>query len=108
MIDVIPNKIRNSLYSLQPTLVMIIAIPLVLAFGWILPIFGFSVTFMLLSLIGLLGYLILKRGFSHPIQKAVDLEVIQDSSESVATKQEAADSLEDLEASSPVESDEGQ
>ncbi|MHA2142814.1 MAG: MFS transporter [Candidatus Thorarchaeota archaeon] len=108
MIDVIPNKIRNSLYSLQPTLVMIIAIPLVLAFGWILPAFGFSVTFMLLSLIGLLGYLILKRGFSYPIQKAADLEVIQDSPESVTTIQEAADPLEDLEASGPFESDEGQ
>ncbi len=75
MIDVIPNRIRNSLYSLQPTLVMIMAIPLVLAFGWILPAFGFSVTFMLLSLIGLLGYLLLKRGFSYPIQKAEDMKI---------------------------------
>jgi hypothetical protein len=75
MIDVIPNRIRNSMYSLQPTLVMMIAIPLVLAFGWILPTYGFSVTFMLLSLIGLLAYLLLKRGFSYPIQKAEDINV---------------------------------
>jgi len=81
MIDVIPNSIRNSLYSLQPTLVMMIAIPLVLAFGWILPAFGFSVTFMLLSLIGLLGYLLLKRGFSYPIQKAADIKIDQDSND---------------------------
>jgi MFS family permease len=75
MIDVIPNRIRNSMYSLQPTLVMMIAIPLVLAFGWIIPTYGFSVTFMLLSLIGLLAYLLLKRGFSYPIQKAEDINV---------------------------------
>jgi hypothetical protein len=81
MIDVIPNRIRNSMYSLQPTLVMMIAIPLVIAFGWILPAFGFSVTFMLLSLIGLLGYLLLKRGFSYPIQKAADIEIDQDSND---------------------------
>ncbi|MHA2262658.1 MAG: MFS transporter, partial [Candidatus Thorarchaeota archaeon] len=75
MIDVIPNRIRNSMYSLVPTLVMITAVPLVLAFGWILPAYGFSVTFILLSLIGLLGYLVLKRGFSYPIPKAADLTI---------------------------------
>jgi MFS family permease len=107
MIDVIPNRIRNSMYSLQPTLVMMIAIPLVLAFGWIIPTYGFSVTFMLLSLIGLLAYFLLKRSFSYPIQKAADLEVIQDSPENVTTMHGAADPLKDLDASSPVESDEG-
>jgi MFS family permease len=107
MIDVIPTRIRNSMYSLHPTLIMLVAVPLVLTFGWILPAFGFPVTFTLLSLIGLLGYLILKRGFSYPIRKAVDLEVIQDTPESVTTKQKPTDPLEDLETPSSVDSDEG-
>jgi hypothetical protein len=84
MIDVIPNRIRNSMYSLFPTLVMVMAVPLVLAFGWIVPAYGFPVTFTLLSLFGLLGYLLLKRAFSYPITKAADLEVTQDSSNSIA------------------------
>jgi hypothetical protein len=62
---------------------MMIAVPLVLGFGWIIPAYGFSVTFLLLSLIGLLGYLLLKRGFSYPIQKAEDIKIDQDSNDTL-------------------------
>ena len=74
MIDVIPTRIRNSMYSLSPTLTMVAAIPLVLVFGLILPATGFSVTFLLLSLISLLAYFLIRQGFSYPIKRAADIE----------------------------------
>ncbi|MHA1935330.1 MAG: MFS transporter [Candidatus Thorarchaeota archaeon] len=107
MLDVIPNRIRNSMYSLQPTLMMMISVPLILAFGWILPAYGFPTTFILLSLIALVGALIVKRGFSYPIPKAEDLEVDEDSPEREPTEQEVIDFFKDLESSDPVEFDDG-
>jgi len=70
MIDVVPNRIRNSLYSLRPTLVMIMTMPLLVFFGWFMPLFGFPATFILTSLFGLIGTVLVKKAFSHPVPKA--------------------------------------
>ncbi|MBD3405448.1 MAG: MFS transporter [Candidatus Lokiarchaeota archaeon] len=82
MIDVIPSRIRNSMYSLKPTLAMILAIPLLGLFGLIQPLFGFGVTFGLLSIVSLLGALLIRQGFKHPIPKIE--EVVKASSEEQA------------------------
>ncbi|TFG14301.1 MFS transporter [Candidatus Thorarchaeota archaeon] len=70
MIDVIPNRIRNSMYSLKPTLSILFAMPLLAFFGWLLPLGGFGITFALVSLIALAGAILIARGFSYPIPKA--------------------------------------
>ncbi|TXT57017.1 MAG: conserved membrane protein of unknown function [Candidatus Thorarchaeota archaeon] len=69
MIDVIPSRIRNSMYSLKPTLAIILAIPLLGLFGFIQPLFGFGVTFGLISIVSLIGAILIRQGFKHPIPK---------------------------------------
>ncbi len=73
MIDVIPNRIRNSMYSLKPTLSTIISIPLIGVFGWILPLFGFPPTLLLVSAFALLGALLIREGFKHPVPKIEEI-----------------------------------
>ena len=89
MLDVVPNKIRNSVYSLQPTLTLILAIPFVVLFGWLLPLSGFPLTFSLMSLVALVGTLLIVAGFKQPVPKA---EVIE------PAPQDAIEIVEDLEA----------
>ena len=71
MLDVIPNRIRNSMYSLQPTLVMIISMPLIAFFGWLLPqTGGFTITLLICSVISLLGTMMIREAFKNPIPVA--------------------------------------
>ncbi len=69
MIDVIPNRIRNSMYSLQPTIAILCAMPLIGFFGWLLPRFSFPLTFALMGFISLTGALLIYKGFKYPIPK---------------------------------------
>lgn len=87
MIDVIPNRIRNSLYSLRPTVAMLGAIPLLLFFSWLLPIYGFPLTFALVSVIALIGALLVRYGFRSPIPKAKDTFSAPDLEEALDRKQ---------------------
>ncbi len=64
LIDVIPNRIRNGVYSLLPTLVVLTAIPQVALFGWLIPNFGIPVVLVLSGLVSTIGALLLRKGFS--------------------------------------------
>lgn len=71
MLDVVPNRIRNSLYSLQPTLVMVISMPLILFFGWLLPQSGgFTLSLVVCAFISLIGTLMIREAFKSPIPVA--------------------------------------
>ena len=71
MLDVIPNRIRNSMYSLQPTLVMLISMPLIAFFGWFIPFSGgFTWTFIICAFISLISVLMIRQAFTYPIPKA--------------------------------------
>lgn len=72
MIDVVPTRFRNSLYSFRPTLALVLAMPLLITFGLLLPLYGFPLTFTLVSMVALLGAYLTKKGFSYPITKAKD------------------------------------
>jgi MFS family permease len=68
MLDVVPNRIRNSLYSLQPTLVMLVSMPLIAFFGWLLPQSGgFTLTLLICAAISLLGTMMIWKAFKNPI-----------------------------------------
>jgi MFS family permease len=86
MIDVIPSKIRNSMYSLQPTLIMLASAPLIALFGWMIPLYGFPLTFTICSLVTLTGAMLIQKAFSYPIPKAD--EVIIASQEEVGELKE--------------------
>jgi MFS family permease len=65
LLDVIPNRIRNSMYSLQPTIATLLAIPQILVFGWIISDFSFSLALAGVGLVSLLGVLLIRHGLSH-------------------------------------------
>ncbi|MFW9848284.1 MAG: MFS transporter [Candidatus Thorarchaeota archaeon] len=72
MLDVIPNNIRNSMYSLQPTIAMIFAMPQIAIFGWLIPIIGFPATLVSIGLISVVGVLIIRKGLHQdkPAERA--------------------------------------
>jgi MFS family permease len=74
MLDVIPNRIRNSMYSLQPTLVMVVSMPLIAFFGWFIPFTGgFLLSFLICAVISLLVVAMIWAAFNNPIPKAEEL-----------------------------------
>ena len=70
MLDVVPNRIRNSMYSLQPTLIMFVSMPLIAFFGWYIPLTGFAPTFILCAVISLIATIMIWAAFKYPIPKA--------------------------------------
>jgi hypothetical protein len=78
MLDVIPNRIRNSMYSLQPTIAMLLSMPFIIFFGWLLPIGGFAISFALMSIVALVGTVMIAEGFRNPIPRA---EVVKQAEE---------------------------
>jgi MFS family permease len=73
MIDVIPNRIRNSMYSLQPTLIMLVSMPLMLFYGWLIPLSGFTLPFLISAIISVLSVFMIWSAFKNPIPKADEL-----------------------------------
>jgi len=67
LLDVIPNKIRNSMYSLAPTLATLFAIPQIAAFGWLITIIGFPLTLASCGIVSLAGVLLIAQGFRHEV-----------------------------------------
>jgi len=77
MIDVIPNRIRNSLYSLRPTLAVIFAMFLIPFFSTFLPAYGFGPTFALVTLVALAGTILVKIGYSNPVPRSYDIQTVE-------------------------------
>jgi MFS family permease len=67
MIDIVPDKIRNSVYSLSPTLTIIFAIPQIAFFGALIQYIGFPLTLAITGIISLVGVLMIRKGLSYPI-----------------------------------------
>lgn len=65
LIDVIPNRIRNSMYSLFPTLATLFAIPQIALFGWLITIIGFPLTLASCGVISFTGVILIIHGFRH-------------------------------------------
>ena len=70
MIDVVPNRIRNSMYSLRPTLFMLAAIPLIYYLSQALPAYGFPPTFLVCAVFAAIGAFLIWWGFRYPIPKS--------------------------------------
>jgi len=62
------------MYSLQPTLVMLISMPLIAFFGWFIPFTGgFLLTFLICAVISLVAVVLIWMAFNNPIPKADEL-----------------------------------
>ncbi|MDF1540901.1 MAG: MFS transporter [Candidatus Thorarchaeota archaeon] len=77
LIDVVPNKIRNGLYSLRATLIVLASLPLFPFFGWVTPEFGFAASFLWFFVITTIGTILIWLAFKNAIPKAKDLEVVE-------------------------------
>jgi MFS family permease len=64
LLDVIPSRNRNSLYSLQPTILLILSTPQIAAMGWLIPVIGFPATLLICSAVSLSGVLIIRYALS--------------------------------------------
>jgi MFS family permease len=67
MIDVVPTKIRNSVYSLSPTMATVFAIPQIAIFGAAIQFIGFPATLVFTGFVSLIGVLMIRKGLSYPI-----------------------------------------
>jgi hypothetical protein len=62
------------MYSLQPTLVMLVSMPLIAFFGWFIPYTGgFLLTFLICAGISLLAVVMIWMAFNNPIPKADEI-----------------------------------
>ena len=84
LIDAIPTRVRNGVYSLFPTLMLIFAMPQILLYGWIIQEFGVPYSLLICSLIALIGVFLIRKGLSYPIPKEepVESEVVDNITDS--------------------------
>ena len=74
MLDVFPNRIRNCMYSLQPTIAFLLSIPLIFIISQLIPITGFPTAFLIAAIVALIGALLVRKGFQYPIPKDESIE----------------------------------
>jgi hypothetical protein len=66
LLDVIPNRIRNSIYSLIPTVAIVLAIPQIALFGMLVPMYGFPLTLTGIAIVSFVGVLLIRHGLAQP------------------------------------------
>jgi hypothetical protein len=95
--DVIPDRIRNSVYSLSPTILFLFAMPQIGIFGWLIPVIGFPTTLFLIGLISLAGVFIIRHGLSLPKPPSVHTATkeIDDTSEVGLTESISEESIQE-------------
>ncbi|MFX1319407.1 MAG: MFS transporter [Promethearchaeota archaeon] len=71
MLDLIPDKIRNGIYSLIPTLTLLFAIPQFLLFAPLLVLFGPAAVLYGLGVVSLIGVVILVLGLQEAPEKPI-------------------------------------
>jgi len=67
LLDVIPNRIRNSVYSLMPTVAMILALPQIVIIGFTIQHFGFPLSLIICAIVSLVGVVMIRKGLSYPV-----------------------------------------
>ncbi|MFW9803012.1 MAG: MFS transporter [Candidatus Thorarchaeota archaeon] len=72
LLDAIPNRNRNSIYSLQPTILLLLAIPQIVFFGWFIPTFGFPLTLTGCAFVSLAGVLVIRYALTLDVPKCDD------------------------------------
>jgi hypothetical protein len=107
LLDVIPNRIRNSMYSLTPTIAMLFAIPQIALFGWLITIIGFPLTLMGCGVVSLVGVILISHGLNQPTpipegetwaspQPQEETEDIEEIDISGGEQEEVVDDMEDI------------
>jgi MFS family permease len=77
-VDAIPNRVRNGVYSLFPTVVLLLSIPQIAFFGWFISV-SIPLTLVMIGIISTVGCLMVRKGLQFPHPQ----EMMKESSESV-------------------------
>ncbi|MFW9958276.1 MAG: MFS transporter [Candidatus Odinarchaeota archaeon] len=96
LLDAIPSRNRNSLYSLQPTILLILATPQIAILGWVIPIMGFPATLLICGLVSLSGVFIIRYALT------LEKPVIEDEDTNPALKEHKED-IDILRSETPSE-----
>jgi MFS family permease len=64
-VDAIPNRVRNGVYSLFPTVILLLSIPQIAFFGWLISV-SIPATLISIGLISTLGCYLIRKGLQHP------------------------------------------
>jgi hypothetical protein len=64
-VDAIPNRVRNGVYSLFPTVVLLMGIPQIAFFGWLISV-SIPLTLVLTGVISTTGCMMIRRGLQYP------------------------------------------
>lgn len=65
-VDAIPNRVRNGVYSLFPTITTLLSIPQIAFFSWLISVAPISLTLILTGVISTIGVLLINQAFQHP------------------------------------------
>jgi len=65
-VDAIPNRVRNGVYSLIPTITTLLSIPQIAFFGWLVSAAPVYLTLILTGVISTIGVLLINQAFQHP------------------------------------------
>lgn len=80
LLDAIPSRNRNSLYSLQPTILLLLSTPQIAILGWLIPIIGFPATLLICSVVSLSGVLVIR--YALTLEKpVVEMDVAETKSD---------------------------
>lgn len=92
-VDAIPNRVRNGVYSLFPTVVLLLSIPQIAFFGWFISV-SIPLTLFLIGIISTFGVLMIRKGLQYPHPQ--ELETEKQESEDIGFER-VEDEIEDLE-----------
>ena len=78
LLDAIPDRNRNSIYSLQPTILLLLSTPQIAILGWVIPLMGFPVTLLICAAVSLSGVLIIRYALTleKPIAERIERTVV--------------------------------
>ncbi len=79
-VDAIPNRVRNGVYSLFPTVVLLLSIPQIAVFGWLISV-SIPLTLILIGMISTVGCLLIRKGLQHPHPQELEQEFKESSDE---------------------------
>jgi hypothetical protein len=65
-VDAIPNRVRNGVYSLFPTVILLLGMPQIVFFGWLISVAPISITLILTGVISTIGVLLINQAFRYP------------------------------------------
>jgi MFS family permease len=90
LLDVIPNEVRNSVYSLFPTVLLLFAMPQIIIIGWVISEFGVPPALILCGLVSLAGAFMLRKAFTYAMPERAKPSVVPAEELEIALEDELA------------------